>query len=231
MASSKSAPGPGTTVIAARRSTCGVGQLVLRRFVEHDARDEHRLVDPIFLGPQDLDGTGDLVRRQWLEWMDGHTALPSSQDRELPVGIVARLPCSSVGRRPDRRRASSAPAGAYWRMYALRTSSVRFGPVRCGVSDENTTAPPAATGALDRPGRIAEALVAERIDVRVRERAEPVHARRDDRDSRCPRSHPSAPARSSGTAAARRTCTRCPGATAPAAASRASCRRPDPSTG
>ena len=32
-------------------------------------------------------------------------------------------------------------------MYALRTASVRFGPVRCGVSDENTSALPAAAPA------------------------------------------------------------------------------------
>lgn len=44
-------------------------------------------------------------------------------------------------------RSTCAPAGAYWRMYALRTASVRFGPVMWGVSDENTSALPARTGA------------------------------------------------------------------------------------
>jgi hypothetical protein len=33
-------------------------------------------------------------------------------------------------------------------MYALRTPFEVFGPVRCGVSDEKNTAPPALTSAI-----------------------------------------------------------------------------------
>ncbi len=64
-------------------------------------------------------------------------------------------------------------------MYALRASPVVFGPVRCGVSDENTTAPPAATGAGTAPGRVAEAFEPERLDVRVRKRSQAMHTRCD----------------------------------------------------
>ena len=63
----------------------------------------------------------------------------------------------------------------------MRTSSVRFGPVMCGVSDENTTAPPASTGAAPPRGRFREALVAQRFDVGVRERSRSVDAGRDPR--------------------------------------------------
>ena len=70
-----------------------------------------------------------------------------------------------------------APVGAYCTMYALRTRSVTFGAVRCGVSDENTTIPPARTGAGTERRRLGEALKAEWLDVRVVERAGAVESR------------------------------------------------------
>jgi len=41
---------------------------------------------------------------------------------------------------------ATAPSGAYWTMYALRTSFVWLRLVACGVSDVNTTMLPARTG-------------------------------------------------------------------------------------
>ena len=82
--------------------------------------------------------------------------------------------CRSCPAPPGRHRGREAPVGAYCTMYALRTASVRFGPVRCGVSDENTTMPAGAHRRRDRDRRLGEALPAERLDVGVCERADAV---------------------------------------------------------
>ena len=60
----------------------------------------------------------------------------------------------------------------------MRTSSVRLGPVRCGVSELNTTAPPAAHRRRHRRRALLEALPAERVDVVVGEGAVAVAAGR-----------------------------------------------------
>ena len=78
--------------------------------------------------------------------LDGD-GLAGAQHLVLALGRGAGHPARSAGPSAGSPWRISASDGQYWRMYALRTSSVRLGPVRCGVSELNTTAPPAATGA------------------------------------------------------------------------------------
>ena len=92
------------------------------------------------------------------------------------------------GRRPGfdrsgRRRCSQSPSttavptAAYWRMYALRTSSVVFGPVRCGRERrEDDGAAGRHLGDRHRVRRVLDALPADGVDPPVQQRAAAVHA-------------------------------------------------------
>src|SRR4051794_3135890 len=102
----------GSTLDAAPR------ELVLRGLVEHHSGDEHRLLDVIFLGSQDLDGPRDLVRRQRFERVDRHAGRPPRTTANCRSGS-SQLRLLSGGPDDGSPTSVSAPAGAYWRMYAL----------------------------------------------------------------------------------------------------------------